>query len=244
MFLNSVLTVKTQSISDVINDSINNDDAYQMKYTNGLGMFVFVCMYELMRYNINNETDTDGESLSIRFFCGNTTLDTDKTTCGSESNSNYYLNLYTSNSPACNGKCIYNDNGKSLNLSGLIGMSFVGYSNNTDNYIYAYSPCMNGISCIDDDGKTTSAMIYREEYNILKCDPVLAYFDEAILPEYNNIDKYWEFIYIRSHACNGTSLITVVKWYCNHNIKTASIKFGGIIDDCIYELQLESVFAC
>ena len=154
--------------------------------------------------------------------------------------------LYTNYSAACPvipppNVCNYNVNGATLNLTGLIGNVLTSKDSNNPKYIYSYSPCMNGLVCNEAD---IAAMIIREMNETLTCNPVLAYYNANIIPSYNINEKYFEFIYETNNACNGATMLTIVKWFCDKNIKSGNITYAASMDECIYEIQIKSILAC
>ena len=163
----------------------------------------------------------------------------------------FELNLYTNTSITCgssppNGVCYYNVNGNVLNLTRLVGQSFVGYGANNSGYIYGYSPCVNGLLCNQQySGIDASVMLLREKINDLTCNPVLAYYDANIMPTYSQDDNYFQFVYTVEGGCDGgVDTVTIVEFYCDNSVQNLTIKYAAPIDDCVYKIEIDSSLAC
>ena len=144
----------------------------------------------------------------------------------------YACSNYTTN------PCIWNDNGKTLNLTGTNGL-IMNYVDDQD-LIWSVSPCNNGILCRSNMAMSTVGALNN-------CIQRLALWDGGLVePAYSsNNGGQWEFVYENGDNC-GTAPTTVTRifWNCDPLAGVGRITAASEKGTCDFEIQIDSSLAC
>ena len=150
-------------------------------------------------------------------------------------------NFTTTTIEPSNG-CIWEDgNGNNtLNQTRLDGF-VLNYVDNNE-YIWSISPCNNGILC-----RTTALYGMGTVGTLNNCLQRIALWDGGITqPAYStNNGGQWEFVYENGDSCGSApTAVTRIFWNCDPLAGTGRITAVREIEDCDFEIQIDSNLAC
>ena len=150
--------------------------------------------------------------------------------------------------------CMFEDAGgtsNTLDLSYFLKNNItISHTNHEQGYEYNYSPCQGLYECKSTD---PMAMITRQsEANPSQPCEWLSKWDDGVLnPIYKYIDsETWQFNYANAsitNKCleNGNPDVVEVIWNCSSDAsKDYEIQFIGERYQCIYQIALNSKYAC
>eukprot|EP01084_Bolivina_argentea_P227134 383635_1 len=136
--------------------------------------------------------------------------------------------------------CVFMDkNDNMLDLSNLTGIRI---GKITNNMLYQYTPCTNNVGC---NGKSVMAMRWDIEQR--KCDPYLAEWDgfEGYTLSYNQSISEWHFKYTNGETCNdGSNTQFDIYFTCNSHVTKWNVTNIEAINNCLYVMYIDSIYAC
>ena len=117
------------------------------------------------------------------------------------------------------------------------------FSYNDSINVYRYTPCQNGLECVDMPGMATKSDIQDN------CESLLGVYETSVYPEYNQDTETWFFNYSNGDTCptnNNEETVFQSVFKCDRNIDPYVIDGVMVISEekCIYQMTISTIYAC
>eukprot|EP01084_Bolivina_argentea_P319353 553920_1 len=137
-------------------------------------------------------------------------------------------------------RCLWNVNELTLDLTVFNNVTMSAASQTNNRLLYRYSPCANMLSC-----NGVKDMVDLVDIATLDCEKYLAVWNHTgQYPNYDSVDKSWQFLYTNGENCNGFESVLTVIWECDATVSTYVVKTAKNIAQCQDEIIIASKHAC
>eukprot|EP01084_Bolivina_argentea_P256085 431029_1 len=207
-------------------------------------------------YNDDNETwtfqyrsiysgyATNDNNAMIHWFCGSQRYYVVSVVSEVNQKTERWRIWNISSSYACVEKqrfCVFTDGINQLNLTTIAGKE-IHYLDDDELYSYIYTPCSNDVAC-----DNINVMSMKWNINTRKCQQNLAIWED----NYDNvnyiggIDKQWKFEYQNGEICvDNINTNFTIYWECNTSANNWKVTQFKEINECDYQMTIQSALVC